>query len=44
MLQLEGRDESISIGVFGIVHPEVLEKFEISFPCSVFEIDMGYFL
>lgn len=28
------------IGVFGVVHPEVLEKFEIIYPCSIVELDL----
>ena len=24
----------------GVVHPEVLEKYEISYPCSVCEMDV----
>ncbi len=33
-----------TIGAFGIVHPEVLEKFEISYPCSCLEINLEPFL
>ena len=29
-----------TIGVFGVVHPEVLDKFEISYPCSIVELDL----
>lgn len=32
------------IGEFGVVHPEVLEKFEIPYPCSVLEINVEPFL
>ena len=32
------------IGSFGIVHPTVLEKFEIQYPCSALEIDIEPFL
>ncbi|KAK1296444.1 putative phenylalanine--tRNA ligase beta subunit [Acorus calamus] len=32
------------IGSFGIVHPEVLAKFDIDFPCSFMEIDIEPFL
>ena len=28
------------IGVFGIVHPTVLQKFDIVNPCSVLELDL----
>ena len=32
------------IGAFGIVHPEVLEKFEIPYPVSILEINVEPFL
>lgn len=32
------------LGVFGIVHPSVLDNFEISSPCTVLEIDIEPFL
>ncbi|PIA27819.1 hypothetical protein AQUCO_07500028v1 [Aquilegia coerulea] len=32
-----------SVGSFGIVHPEVLGNFKISFPCSYMEIDLQCF-
>lgn len=32
------------IGVFGIFHPQVLEKFQINHPCSVVEINVEAFL
>lgn len=32
------------IGTSGIVHPEVLNKFDISDPCSYFELDIACFL
>ncbi|KAK7845266.1 phenylalanine--trna ligase beta subunit [Quercus suber] len=32
------------IGTSGIVHPEVLNKFDIPDPCSYFELDIGCFL
>lgn len=28
------------VGIFGVVHPEVLEKFEITYPCSILEINL----
>lgn len=28
------------IGIFGVVHPHVLEKFEVNYPCSVLEINL----
>ncbi|KAF5188591.1 Phenylalanine--trna ligase beta subunit [Thalictrum thalictroides] len=32
-----------SVGSFGIVHPEVLNNFKISYPCSYMEIDLQCF-
>lgn len=32
------------VGTFGIVHPEVLENFDITFPCSYVELNMESFL
>ncbi len=32
------------VGVFGIVHPEVLEAFDISYPVSALELDIEPFL
>lgn len=32
------------IGILGILHPEVLEKFDLSLPVSCFEIDLEVFL
>jgi phenylalanyl-tRNA synthetase beta chain len=28
------------IGVFGVVHPDVLQKFDIVNPCSILELDL----
>lgn len=36
--------KGIVVGFFGIVHPTVLEKFEICFPCSVLELNLEPFL
>lgn len=46
---LPGRQASIThkgkhVGTFGIVHPEVLNNFDISDPCSFMEIDIENFL
>ncbi|KAJ0536263.1 putative phenylalanine--tRNA ligase [Helianthus annuus] len=46
---LSGRQASIiykgkRIGTFGIVHPQVLENFDISDPCSVVELNIESFL
>lgn len=45
----EGRSADIMlngivVGTFGILHPHVLTKFEISFPCSALEINLEPFL
>jgi phenylalanyl-tRNA synthetase beta chain len=29
-----------AIGIIGVVHPDVLRKFDISTPCSVLELDL----
>ena len=36
--------QSKVIGCFGILHPQVLEKFEINYPCSCLEINLEPFL
>jgi phenylalanyl-tRNA synthetase beta subunit len=28
------------VGVLGVIHPEVLVHFDISYPCSVVELDL----
>ena len=33
----------LEIGVLGILHPSVLEKFEISYPCSALEFTLEPF-
>jgi phenylalanyl-tRNA synthetase beta chain len=35
--------KDLNIGVIGILHPSVLEKFDISFPCSALEITLEPF-
>ena len=32
------------VGSFGILHPQVLENFDIHFPCSSFEFNIEPFL
>ena len=29
-----------TVGVMGVVHPEVLANYEVSYPCSVVELDI----
>lgn len=28
------------VGIFGVVHPQVLDNFEVTYPCSVVELDL----
>ncbi|KAI4103862.1 MAG: hypothetical protein L6R37_003587 [Teloschistes peruensis] len=42
-LRLDGREEQV-IGVFGILHPTVLEKFELKYPVSTLEMNIEVFL
>ena len=35
--------DDLEIGVLGILHPTVLEKFEISYPCSALEFTLEPF-
>lgn len=35
--------EDLEIGTLGILHPTVLEKFEIGFPCSALEFTLEPF-
>lgn len=35
--------DDLEIGVLGILHPSVLEKFEISYPCSAVEFSLEPF-
>lgn len=37
------RPDDLEIGVLGILHPTVLEKFEISYPCSALEFTLEPF-
>jgi len=38
----DGSQDS-AIGILGILHPSVLEKFEIGFPCSALEMTLEPF-
>eukprot|EP01038_Epipyxis_sp_PR26KG_P009765 gene9765-13136_t len=40
MLKYSDGRPDVSIGSLGVVHPEVLQNFEISYPCSVIEMDI----
>ncbi|GAO48276.1 phenylalanyl-tRNA synthetase [Saitoella complicata NRRL Y-17804] len=40
----EEMEEAVVVGVFGVLHPEVLEKFEIPFACSGLELNLEVFL
>lgn len=37
------RTDDLEIGVLGILHPTVLEKFEITYPCSALEFTLEPF-
>ncbi|OLL24582.1 Phenylalanine--tRNA ligase beta subunit [Neolecta irregularis DAH-3] len=43
-VHLRNENGAMQIGNFGILHPEVLEKFELTYPCSSLEMDLEYFL
>mmetsp|Transcript_48668 Transcript_48668/g.95408 ORF Transcript_48668/g.95408 Transcript_48668/m.95408 type:complete len:183 (+) Transcript_48668:1449-1997(+) len=36
--------DGAKVGVFGIVHPDVLENFNLAFPCSIMEFDLEVLL
>ena len=40
---LTGSTDDKVIGVLGILHPSVFEKYEISFPCSALELTLEPF-
>ncbi|KAI4252742.1 MAG: hypothetical protein LQ352_004098 [Teloschistes flavicans] len=42
-IRIDGREEQV-IGVFGILHPTVLEKFELKYPVSTLEMNIEVFL
>lgn len=35
--------QDVEIGTLGILHPSVLEKFEIGYPCSALEFNLEPF-
>ena len=35
----DGRADQV-VGTFGVVHPEVLQNFEVTYPCSILEMDV----
>lgn len=35
----EGKEDQV-VGTFGVVHPEVLQNFEVTYPCSILEMDV----
>lgn len=41
---LPGSSRDIEIGSLGILHPSVLQAFELDFPCSAMEFDLEPFL
>jgi phenylalanyl-tRNA synthetase beta chain len=34
-----GKEDQV-VGTFGVVHPEVLQNFEVTYPCSILEMDV----
>ena len=38
-----GKPGDLEIGVLGILHPSVLENFEIPYPCSALEFNLEPF-
>jgi phenylalanyl-tRNA synthetase beta chain len=38
-----GASSDMEIGTLGVLHPSVLEKFEISYPCSALEFNLEPF-
>ena len=40
---ITGEGADTEIGIMGILHPSVLEKFEIGFPCSAVELSLEPF-
>ncbi len=36
--------EGKAVGIYGVIHPTVLEKFEIGFPCAALELNVEPFL
>lgn len=41
---VDSTPKDLNIGSLGILHPSVLEKFELGYPCSALEIDVEPFL
>ena len=34
----------LTLGSFGVLHPDVLDNYDIKYPCSVIEMDIEPFL
>lgn len=43
-IYLRLNDQESTIGVFGILHPTVLERFELRYPVSTLEVNIEAFL
>lgn len=43
-LRTPGQKTAQRIGTFGILHPQVLQKFELPFPTSTLEMEVEVFL
>ena len=40
VLKREGNADDQVVGLFGVVHPDVLQAYEIQYPCSLLELDV----
>lgn len=38
MTKADGTD--VELGMYGVLHPTVLENYDLSYPCSVVEMDI----
>ena len=35
-----GKKETSCVGVFGVIHPEVLKNYDLTYPCSIAELNV----
>jgi len=40
LLHRADHSSPLTIGVFGVVHPDVLSNYEVAYPCSIAELDI----
>ena len=43
-LGADGASSRVTVGTLGVLHPKVLQNFELSYPASVVEINIEPFL